>query len=142
MKKESPEHTRKKMQAVKNSVSKIETALAKALWNRGHRYRKNDRSVFGTPDLTFKQLRIAIFVDSEFWHGKNWEVRKYDHKSNQQFWYEKIENNIMRDKIVNQNLKENGWYILRFWGKDIEGNLNECVKKIEEAKNKVKKNSA
>lgn len=71
------------MQAVKSIGSKIELALSKELWKLGYRYRKNDKSVFGKPDLTFKKYKIAVFVDSEFWHGKDWELRKHDHKSNQ-----------------------------------------------------------
>ncbi|MCL4547181.1 MAG: very short patch repair endonuclease [Bacteroidetes bacterium] len=132
MRKQTTEQVRRKMQAVKSSGSKIETALAKALWGKGYRYRKNNKTVFGTPDITFKQLKIAIFVDSEFWHGKNWEVRKYDHKTNKKFWYTKIENNIARDKLVNRTLKKSGWQVLRFWGNDIENKLEFCVKKIEQ----------
>lgn len=132
MKKQTKEQVRKKMQAVKSSGSKIETALTKALWTKGYHYRKNNRKVFGTPDLTFKQLKIAIFVDGEFWHGKNWKVRKYDHKTNKKFWFNKIEKNIARDKLVNRTLKKNGWQVLRFWGNDIENNLEVCVKTIEQ----------
>lgn len=120
------------MQAVKATGSKIEIALAKALFASGYRYRKNDKTVFGKPDLTFKKLKIAIFVDSEFWHGKDWEIHKYDHKSNQDFWHQKIERNIQRDKDVNKALEESGWSVLRFWGKDIQKEINLCINKIEE----------
>jgi DNA mismatch endonuclease Vsr len=137
MKKKTADSANKKMKAVKSSGSKIERALAKALWKNGHRYRKNDRRVFGTPDLTFKQLKIAIFIDSEFWHGKNWRHRKYDHKSNKQFWYNKIEKNIARDKIVNRTLAKDGWQVIRFWGYDIETDLKSCVRKIESVKNQA-----
>lgn len=137
MRKETAEQIRTKMQAVKSSGSKIETTLAKALWKNGHRYRKNNRSVFGTPDLTFKQIKMAIFVDSEFWHGKNWKVRKYDHKTNKIFWHNKIERNIRRDKIVNRILRKDGWCVLRFWGEEIVSDLEKCVKKIELAKQRI-----
>ncbi len=131
MDKLTKEQRKRNMQAVKSSGSKIETALAKALWKKGYRYRKNDKSVFGKPDLCFKKYKIAIFADSEFWHGKDWEIRKHDHKSNQAFWHKKIERNIERDKEVNAELKKQGWKVLRFWGKDIEKNLSDCVAKIE-----------
>lgn len=127
------------MQAVKSKGSKIETLLSKALWAKGYRYRKNDKSVFGKPDLTFKKLRIAIFVDSEFWHGKDWKHRKADHKSNKRFWLNKIERNIQRDKEVNKNLLKEKWQVLRFWGKDIEKNLHYCITKIELTINEVKR---
>ena len=127
------------MQAVKATGSKIEIALAKILFARGHRYRKNDKTVFGKPDLTFKKLKIAIFVDGEFWHGKDWEKRKFDHKSNIDFWYNKIQRNIDRDKEVNNFLSENGWVVIRFWGKEIQKELVTCVKKIEGILNEAKK---
>ena len=116
MKKQTAKQIQKTMQSVKSSGSKIEKKLAKALWNLGHRYRKNDKSVFGKPDLTFKRIKVAIFVDSEFWHGNNWNVHKYDHKTNKEYWYNKIERNIARDKLVNQTLSKEGWKVLRFWG--------------------------
>lgn len=132
------EQRRKNMQAVKATGSKIEVALAKALWAKGYRYRKNDRSVFGKPDLTFKKYKLVVFVDSEFWHGKDWDKRKHDHKSNQDFWHNKIERNIQRDKEVNKILKSDKWVVLRFWGKDVEKKLDFCIFKIEIALQKLK----
>ena len=122
---------KKNMQAVKATGSKVEVALAKSLYDKGYRYRKNDKSVFGKPDLTFRKLKIAIFVDGEFWHGKDWEIRKSDHKTNQAFWHAKIKRNIERDNEVNEKLALLGWSILRFWGKEIEENLLSCTLKIE-----------
>ena len=121
------------MQAIKATGSKIEVAIAKALFARGYRYRKNDKTVFGKPDLTFKKIKLAIFVDGEFWHGKDWGTRKYDHKSNQEFWYAKIERNIQRDMEVNRTLKQNGWKVLRFWGDEINKKLDLCIQQVEKA---------
>ncbi|MHB8261649.1 MAG: very short patch repair endonuclease [Bacteroidia bacterium] len=133
------EQRKKNMQAVKATGSIIETALAKALFAKGYRYRKNNRSVYGKPDLTFKKFKIAIFVDSEFWHRKDWNIRKYDHKSNKAFWITKIERNIERDKEVNLHLLKDGWKVLRFWGADIKKNLQTCIAKIEEIINETKR---
>ena len=118
------------MQAVRSTGSQIEITFAKALFALGLRYRKNDKTVFGKPDLTFKKYKIAVFVDSEFWHGKDWEIHKHDHKSNQKFWFAKIERNISRDKEVNDELFKNGWKVIRVWGKDITKNLRTCTDKI------------
>ncbi len=131
MDKLTKEQRKKNMQAIKSSGSKIEVVLAKSLFARGHRYRKNNKSVFGKPDLTFKNLKIAIFVDGEFWHGKDWDTRKNDHKTNKDFWHKKIENNIQRDNVVNEELKKQGWTVLRFWGGDIKKHLLSCILKIE-----------
>ncbi len=138
MDKLTKEQRKKNMRAVKSTGSKIEVALAKALFSKGYRYRKNNKNVFGRPDLTFKKYKIAIFVDGEFWHGKDWEIRKYDHKTNQAYWRNKIERNIQRDKEVNAELEKQGWKVLRFWGKQIERNLEECVQIIEQEIENVK----
>ncbi|WP_039053926.1 very short patch repair endonuclease [Sphingobacterium sp. T2] len=118
MDKLTDEQRRKNMQANKSKGTKPEIMLAKALFARGYRYRKNDRTVFGSPDITFKRIKLAIFVDGEFWHGKDWNERKKDHKTNVEFWTRKIERNIERDKEVNRYLEREGWTVLRFWGKD------------------------
>ncbi len=141
MDKLTKEQRRKNMQAVKSKGSKIENLLSKELWKRGYRYRKNNKSVFGKPDLTFKKYKIAIFVDSEFWHGKDWVNRKDDHKSNQEFWHRKIERNIERDIEVNDFLKKAGWHVLRFWGKQIKSDLESCVQKIETIINESKRHN-
>ncbi|MBE6843758.1 MAG: very short patch repair endonuclease [Ruminococcus sp.] len=132
MNKKTPEQITKNMKAVKSKGSKIEVMLMKELWSRGLRYRKNVNSVYGKPDILFKSKKIAIFCDSEFWHGYNWEERKNDFKSNQEFWISKIERNIERDKEVNDRLKSEGWTVLRFWGNYIKRNLLECADKIEQ----------
>ena len=134
----TPAQRRKNMQAVKSKGSKIEVLLQKKLWAKGYRYRKNNKKVFGKPDITFAKYKLAIFADSEFWHGKNWEKRKHDHKSNVDFWHKKIQRNIERDKEVNEELKRQGWTVLRFWGKDIKKNLDDIVYKIEGTINELK----
>ena len=138
MDKLTEEQRRKNMQAVKATGSKIEVTLAKLLFSRGHRYRKNNSKVFGKPDITFGKLKIAIFADGEFWHGKDWEIRKNDHKSNRDFWFKKIERNIERDKEVNEVLRQQGWAVMRFWGEEIKKDVLSCVLKIEEEINNRK----
>jgi len=140
MDKLTKEQRTKNMKAVKSKGSKIENLLMKSLWHKGYRYRKNDKTVFGKPDLVIKSLKIAVFCDSEFWHGKNWESKKYEHKSNQYFWYKKIERNIERDKEVNFELEKSGWKVIRFWGKEIEKNLELCTETIVYQINEKKNN--
>lgn len=123
------------MQRVKNKDSEIELLLRKALWDKGYRYRKNVKSIYGHPDIAFIGKKIAIFCDSEFWHGYDWENRKNDFKVRQEFWIPKIERNIQRDIEVTSTLQQAGWTVLRFWGKDIKKNLDDCVSKIERAVN-------
>ena len=99
------------------------------MWSCSLIYRKNCKDVFGKPDYCFKGKKIAIFCDSEFWHGKRFlEGEKF--KINTDFWERKILQNIKRDKTVNSKLKDEGWVVLRFLGKDIEKNLNIFIEKI------------
>ncbi len=127
------EQRRKNMQAVKNKGSKIETLLGKSLWAAGLRYRKNDKSVFGKPDFAFKKYKVAVFCDSEFWHGKNWKKKKHEHKTNIEFWHKKISRNIQRDREVNRKLTREGWLVFRFWGNEIKENPLICTHNIEQA---------
>ncbi len=128
----TPAQRRKNMQHVRNKDSQIELKLRRALWHAGLRYRKNVRSVFGCPDVVFKRLKIAVFCDSEFWHGYDWENRKHDFKSRQEFWIPKIERNMARDREVNERLAAEGWTVLRFFGKEIKRNVEECVRIVAE----------
>lgn len=133
MDRHTPEQRRKNMQAVKNKDSQIELLLRKELWKRGLRYQKNRTDIFGKPDIVFKGKKIAIFCDSEFWHGYNWNERKKDFKSHQEFWIPKIERNIERDIEVTHKLESDGWTVLRFWGKEIKKETEKCADTIEKA---------
>ena len=125
------EQRRKNMQAVKNKDSAIELLLRHELWHRGLRYQKNSSKVFGKPDIVFLGKKVAVFCDSEFWHGYDWEHKKEEIKSRRDFWIPKIERNIDRDKEVNEKLMNDGWIVLRFWGNDIKKHLTECADTIE-----------
>ena len=121
------------MQQVKNKDSKIEVLLRKELWSRGLRYRKNVNRIYGKPDIVFIGKKIAVFCDSEFWHGYNWEERKKDFKSHQEFWIPKIERNMERDEEVTARLESEGWTVIRFWGNEIKKNTAQCADIIEKA---------
>lgn len=110
-------------------------AFRKALWERGMRYRKNYDKIPGKPDIALTKYKIAIFCDSEFFHGKDWEVLKprLEKSNNSDYWIHKISRNMERDDEVNKQLLFMGWTVIRFWGKDILKRTDECVKVIEEA---------
>lgn len=119
------------MSCIRSKDTSIEVLLRKELWKRGLRYRKNDSTVTGKPDIVFKRRRIAVFCDSEFWHGYDWKRRQQAIKSNRNYWIPKIERNIERDLFVNSALRDQGWIVLRFWGKDIRTSLSACADIIE-----------
>lgn len=109
--------------------------MRKALWDKGIRYRKNYDKLPGKPDIVITKYKIAIFCDSEFFHGKNWEILKprLEKGNNGEFWVNKISKNIIRDEDVNKKLLFMGWTVIRFWGDEIKKTPDECVKVIEEA---------
>lgn len=109
---------------------KAETLLAKRLWHLGYRYRLNYRKLEGSPDIAITRLKIAIFVDGEFWHGQNWEERKQKLRSNRDYWIEKIEENMARDRRNDSHLAEQGWQVIRFWEKEVLKDPDGCVEKI------------
>ena len=131
MAKKTKEQIHYNMQRVKNKDSQIELLLRRELWNHGLRYRKNVNRIYGKPDIAFIGKKIAVFVDSEFWHGFNWETKKNEIKSNREFWIKKIERNIERDTEVNGYLSRAGWIVLRFWGNDIKKDVSACADQIE-----------
>lgn len=130
MDKLTKEQRHKNMVAVKNKDSKIEQILRKILWDNGYRYRKNCSKVFGKPDIVFMSKKVAVFCDSEFWHGYSWKENKDKIHSNKVFWIKKIERNMERDEEVNKKLENEGWTVLRFWGKEITKNPRKCFEKI------------
>ena len=121
---------RKRMSHVKLKNGKAEQLLAKQLWHLGYRYHKNDKLLPGSPDIAILKYHIAIFVDGEFWHGQNWDERKTKLKSNRDYWIEKIEENIARDKRNDKLLTDSGWIVLHFWEKDVLKNAEKCVEKV------------
>ena len=120
------------MQAIKSKDTSIEIALRLAIWHNGIRYRKNFKDLPGKPDIAITRYRIAVFCDSDFWHGYDWENRHQRIKSNREYWIPKIERNMQRDKEVTIQLKEMGWTVLRFWEWQIKKHLDECVNAIIE----------
>ena len=132
---EVSEKSHNSMRKVKAKDTSIEVMLRKALWNKGIRYRKNYKMLPGRPDIVLTKYKIAIFCDSEFFHGKDWEVLKpqLEKGKNSDYWIPKIQRNMERDREKDQALLFAGWTVIHFWGKDILKNTEECIRVIEEA---------
>lgn len=130
----TPEQRHRNMSHIRSKDTDIEIKLRKALWHKGYRYRKNVKELPGTPDIVLTKYRIAIFCDSEFFHGKDWEKLKIrlENGSNSVYWIKKIKRNIERDQETDSALQFREWTVLRFWGKDILKHTEECVKVVEE----------
>lgn len=131
---EVTEKSHKNMSKIRGKNTSIEVVLRKALWNRGFRYRKNYKGLPGSPDIVLTKYRIAIFCDSEFFHGKDWDALKsrLEKSNNSEYWIKKISRNRQRDDEINKRLSFMGWTVVRFWGKEILTNSDECVSVIED----------
>lgn len=128
------EQRHKNMKNIRSKDTSIELKLRKEPWRRGYRYRKNYTELPGKPDIVLTKYKIAIFCDSEFFHGKDWEVLKpqLEKGKNADFWIEKISKNQQHDDDINKQLQFLGWTVIRFWGKDIMKKTDECIQVIEE----------
>lgn len=128
------ESRRKTMSHIHGKDTSIEVALRKSLWKKGYRYRKNYKDLPGSPDICLTKYKVAIFCDSEFFHGKDWEVLKpkLAKGNNAAYWTKKIQDNIDRDIEIDKKLIYMGWTVIHFWGKDIIKNLDSCVRVVEE----------
>ena len=128
------ERSHKNMSNIRGKDTKIEILLRKALWNKGFRYRKNYNSLPGKPDIALTKYKIAIFCDSEFFHGKDWKVlkQKIEAGKNADYWVKKIERNIKRDKEKDDLLRTMGWTVIHLWGNDVIKDPVGCVRVVEE----------
>lgn len=122
------------MRKIHSKDTSIELILRKALWHKGYRYRKNYKALPGSPDIVLTKYKIAIFYDSEFFHGKDWEILKLrlEKGKNPDFWIKKIERNRNRDYENDKKLLFLGYTVLHFWGQDISKHTDECLQAIEE----------
>ena len=127
--KTSPEIS-KRMSHVKTKRNSAEIMIAKSLWHRGYRYRLNHKALPGSPDIALAKYRIAIFIDGEFWHGKDFEQRKTKLKNNKDYWIEKIQENIDRDLKNDKLLRQMDWYPIHFWSNDVIKYCNQCVEEV------------
>lgn len=122
----------KTMSRIKGKDTKPEMILRKYLWSQGVRYRKNYPGLPGRPDIVITKYKIAIFCDSEFFHGKDWETqrKKIETGANADYWVKKITRNMERDQKKDEELKSLGWIVLHFWSKEIERDVEGCYYRI------------
>lgn len=128
----TPEQRSRCMAAVKGKNTKPEMIVRKYLFSRGLCFRVQVRKLPGNPDIVLPKYKTVIFVNGCFWHGH--EGCKYFRlpKSNVEFWKEKIERNIERDKESMQALLDLGWKVIRVWECELRNKANR-----EETLNKI-----
>lgn len=125
--------TSKIMKNIRSKNTAVEILLRKALFKEGFRYRIHYSNLPGKPDIVFVKQKIAIFCDSVFWHGKDWNIKRKKIKHNRDYWIPKIEKTITRDILNTEQLNSMGWYVLRFWDQEINRELPLVLNKIKKA---------
>lgn len=117
------------MSAIKSKGTKLEERVLKALWNKGIRYRKNVRDLYGNPDIAIKKYKVVIFIDSCFWHVC--KLHGNQPKNNKEFWNKKLERNVARDKEVTEFYIKDNWHILRVWEHQLKkDNFDDTINEI------------
>ena len=124
------------MKAIHSNDTSIEIMLRHELWKRNVRYRIHSKILESKPDISIKKYKLAIFVDGDFWHGRDFSDERIH--TNKMYWYNKIRRNIERDLEQTIMLRDEGWTVLRFWGTDIQENVKRCSDIIIQSINKIK----
>ena len=125
----APEVRSRIMSRVRGRDTGLELTFRRALWAAGVRgWRCHLRKVFGVPDLAWPALKLAVFIDSAWWHGhpSRWQPGRLPGR-----WDEKITRNKERDAEVNRRLEEEGWTVLRFWDFEIDRDLASCIAAVQ-----------
>lgn len=118
----------KNMQNIRSIDTAPERLVMRGLKKRKIYFAKYVSSIIGKPDIVFRRKKVAVFIDSDFWHGH--PKRFIMPKSNRKYWRNKIKNNKQRDKKVTKQLRKDGWKVIRIWEYDVKRNTNKCLDKI------------
>ena len=103
------------MSQIKDRDTKPELFIRHALWHKGIRYRKNDKDIAGKPDIYISKYRCALFVHGCFWHRHSGCKYAYTPKTRTDFWNQKFQSNINRDKVVREKLRKQNIRIIVVW---------------------------
>jgi DNA mismatch endonuclease (patch repair protein) len=109
-----------------------ERLLRRALREEGARFTTNAAQITGKPDIVFRPVRVAVFCDGDFWHGRDWihRKRKLARGSNARYWIAKIAANRARDKRVSAILAAAGWLAIRVWESDVKGDPTAVARRL------------
>ena len=109
------------MAKIKSTNTKPEVAVRKIIHGMGYRFRINYKKMPGSPDLVMPKYKLAIFVHGCFWHRHKGCRKTRMPKTNVEFWREKFESNIKRDRLVQNQIRKLGWGVLIIWECEIVG---------------------
>lgn len=117
-----------RMSQIKSKNTRLEKKIFSVLEDNEILFSKHSKELPGKPDVVIKKPKIAIFIDSDFWHG--WKLKEWKHKLSL-YWLNKITNTLKRDKVNDKKLKELGWKVIRIRENQIDKNIIKYVKRIK-----------
>ncbi len=124
----TPEQRKKNMQNIRSKGTIPEKIIMRELKKNRIYFATYVNSIIGKPDIVFRRKKIAVFIDSDFWHK---HPRRFIlPKTNMEYWIDKINRNQKRDKYVTKELKNKGWRVIRIWEYDVKKSLSKCVNRI------------
>lgn len=127
----TPDQRHRNMAAIHSVSTKPELILRKALWRIGFRYRINEKSLPGKPDIVLPKYRTVIFIHGCFWHGHKGCKFYTTPKTNTNFWKGKILRNQERDQDVWRQLEAMGWAVIVVWECELKKNkLDETLDRL------------
>lgn len=131
------------MGKIKRRDTAPELILRRALHGMGIRFRVDSKKILGRPDISIIKYKLAVFVDGDFWHGNEHNIRRLSRledlfPTNSGFWCRKIQANIERDRQVSQRLSQEGWTVIRIWASAILSNPNEAAESIYSVLEKIR----
>lgn len=115
------------MSRIKGKGTKPEQLMVAALRAEGFEFEQHVRDLPGTPDIVFRDARVVVFVDGDFWHG--WRFPLWEHKLSIK-WREKIAATRRRDQRNFRTLRREGWVVLRIWEHQVENNIDRVVARV------------
>ena len=119
------------MQHIRSTGTAPERVIIEALKKKKIYFATYVSKIVGKPDIVFRRKKVAVFIDSDFWHGH--PKRCIMPNTNPNYWKKKIEGNRKRDKLVNAELKHSGWIVVRLWEYDIKHGFKKSFQKILDA---------
>ena len=124
----TPEQRSKVMSSIR-AKSRLEDKVAHELFKRGLRYRRNNRKLLGTPDISIQKYKVVIFIDSCFWHSC--PIHGNRPKTNTEYWEKKLDRNIEKAKEVKAYYEAHGWHIMRVWEHELKEDYEGTIGRIE-----------
>jgi len=115
------------MSRIRGKNTRIERLMFDALKRRGVRFSTHLDGLEGHPDIAIRKWRLLVFLDGDFWHGRNFEL--WHHKLTPS-WAAKIERNVQRDRRQRAKLRRQGWHVIRLWGSEILKNSEKCADRV------------